>query len=1078
MTRRAAPWLLSLLFVSCVALHAAPAPWVRAATHVGLTNTFDLDLSPLAPRPAGADEPPTVELARIVEAGRGGVARMTNRVSGGFVGLNLLAGGPPLPVPVRLAFDYRADPRLKANLFVRVQSVDYEIGLWGPRSDLGQAVWLGQIETAPADGEWHRLEIPLLGLLRAQLPQLDQPRLTELYLANHNTGDYLLAGFGGNQAGTTLDLDNFELWRPGGLTADVVWQAEPNQPVETWAVVLDDQPTTVPAEGQVPAGETSRSFADLAPGDHWLHVRSFAGGLGSETAHYRLSVATAPPTGRVVEPALGAAAAPAAVRFAFDSPAGIDPRSLRVRLGDDEWAADARGVSLDAAAGELRVDLAALAVTRDGASVPLTLPDGQEVALSVTASDENGLALAEPLTARFTLDRAHDTTPPRDARLALRWSGEENPSAWPGDGTFEQGVDEWMPHGAEPVMIERTTAQAAAGRYSLRLVCGQNGSNFTVYVRRSAYDLSRFRVISFDYLADPRLRLDFLFLVSTPLETRYLRVVFADRDRDGAIIGSVPDVILNRTWQHAEFNLYDMVRQALPDHESYTVQGVLLSGGRWTDSPQRFAGNYAGTEVYFDNFFFVPTVSTDAALEWQGYDLSRLTAARVAAAPTLDGLPGPNAAADAGRLVEGPSTNLVDYGSGLTYLWVRPIDGRGNMGEPLITRVVLASGRPEVVRTWPGPDGARVAPQPIGIALRYDRSVGIDLPSVQLEVGGLVYSGQSATIALDNERGELTWSGLRSQPQVVLADGQEVQVRLLALQDQAGNSPEALPAWRFTVDYGEDRTGPRVDVGSRTHTAVWTDQLTDETPRWTPADAAATVAPVELPGSAGWGVAVEPAADGTDYRIVRRLNNPYSLLRFGFLYFEYNLDANEPIDLVLTVGPPPGTTEGEVVEARVQLRPAAELARAIAAGDRAVEIVPDGTWRALVVPLAEVLRGGNMPANPYIQAIAFAPRDPQSVRAGAGWAFAAPRAIRAGTSPTARVVWSATDETSVTGYATLLDQNPHSLPPTDAVTQETEVRIDALPGALSWYHVRAQDGAGNWGPVEHFPLYVPPVPGG
>jgi len=68
--------------------------------------------------------------------------------------------------------------------------------------------------------------------------------------------------------------------------------------------------------------------------------------------------------------------------------------------------------------------------------------------------------------------------------------------------------------------------------------------------------------------------------------------------------------------------------------------------------------------------------------------------------------------------------------------------------------------------------------------------------------------------------------------------------------------------------------------------------------------------------------------------------------------------------------------------------------------------------------------------------------------------------------------WSATDTTGIAGYSYLLDQNPNTEPPTTVTSSTTTAQFDDQPPGLHWFHLRAIDGAGNWGPTMHWAVHV------
>jgi L,D-transpeptidase catalytic domain len=75
--------------------------------------------------------------------------------------------------------------------------------------------------------------------------------------------------------------------------------------------------------------------------------------------------------------------------------------------------------------------------------------------------------------------------------------------------------------------------------------------------------------------------------------------------------------------------------------------------------------------------------------------------------------------------------------------------------------------------------------------------------------------------------------------------------------------------------------------------------------------------------------------------------------------------------------------------------------------------------------------------------------------------------------------WSGVDKGSgVTGYSYRLDSDPHGQALPQVRTASLTVALHGLQTGLYYFHVRALDRAGNWGPNETFPVHVDVTPPG
>jgi hypothetical protein len=77
---------------------------------------------------------------------------------------------------------------------------------------------------------------------------------------------------------------------------------------------------------------------------------------------------------------------------------------------------------------------------------------------------------------------------------------------------------------------------------------------------------------------------------------------------------------------------------------------------------------------------------------------------------------------------------------------------------------------------------------------------------------------------------------------------------------------------------------------------------------------------------------------------------------------------------------------------------------------------------------------------------------------------------------TASLSWSASDtQTGVSSYSYAIDQTATTTPDTTGEGSGTTYTSGTLPQGTSYFHVRARDGAGNWGAAQHFTLKVDTV---
>jgi len=68
--------------------------------------------------------------------------------------------------------------------------------------------------------------------------------------------------------------------------------------------------------------------------------------------------------------------------------------------------------------------------------------------------------------------------------------------------------------------------------------------------------------------------------------------------------------------------------------------------------------------------------------------------------------------------------------------------------------------------------------------------------------------------------------------------------------------------------------------------------------------------------------------------------------------------------------------------------------------------------------------------------------------------------------------WKTVDPTGIKGYSYALDASPVTIPDETPETAAPTATLGNLQPGQYYFHVRAQDGAGNWGPPVHYAYRV------
>ncbi len=1001
---------------------------LASATHASLFNDFETDLGGVANR--DAEQGAMVTIAAPGAGGSAHCAKLVNTYAGGSFAATLHAGRFDLRELPRLAFDYRLSPDARVNLYLTINNELCEMVLSGGREPAGGARMIGAVPAVQADDAWHHAEIDLLGYVEQALGASGRLLARDLFIGNLSSRDYIDAGFGGNHAGSKVFLDNLALYHPAPGEVQVTARAARDVRVSGWAITIDDDPNAVPAETVTSEdGEATLS----APGDGcwFVHARpQLADGAWGEAETLAVTVDTQPPAVLAITPEGGAPAGdrPIEITLSDRGGVGVDPETVRVGVGDTELSVDGEVVRFDPASETLSVDVAQVASFPQGGSV--------EVAL-LAAADRNGVAIAEQPRWAFKTGPEIDDVSPAPPVLAVG----ELPMI---HDDFEEGMGEWSNWGAEGgAVLTRDPSTAASGRYSLKLYNPTSGGSFGAYIRKTAFDAGRYRIVRFAYKVPERLRADLMVHVNGARKA----IRFTDTDSSYPRIGQVPGVVADNRWHYAEFNLYNMLRRDDPHAPGYKVLQMWIADSGWTS-------NAPGQTYHIDDFSLVPIVSAaqPLTLSWQVHDIS--------------GLAGVNWAIDESPATELDSTMLTtadhvawtEPGDIDGWLHVRAVDSAGNWSATAHRRVLIDSSAPVAAQASPAAD-ARTAVSEVVVRLSDQGIAGIDPGSVVLSVGGKDYSVSNSGLTYLSDRGQLVWNCERTSPEpTVFADGQQVDVVLKRAADYAGNPGESLPAWSWVMDYSQDTTPPQIaDVECSTHRSLLAQTFESGLDGWSNRGGREGAAVERDTTTAASGEAsiklTQQQANGHMQALVTSRAFPAD--RFPVIAFDYRFDPGLKLDLMVHMN-------GQW------------WAIAMTDADRdAIGRVPgmraDGAWHHASVNIAPLLKRRQRRGPLNVDAIIVGDRNSRDNPQGATANF---DNFVIGTVGTVKPVfrWTATDTTGIVGYSYVLDREPATDPPTESQGPTAAKAFDNVATGLWFLHVRAVDGAGNWGPTAHYAI--------
>ena len=1020
----------------------------------------DVPLAPLPDQPVPSGPPPAIvsshgTIVHDFEAGLGkwagtpgnSAVRLVPRGDGLALAVtNPRAGGTfELPIPIepfdalarpRLTFDYCVPPDVKVNLHVKMNGREHAVLFTDTAARVAGIPVLGRVDvkaapnaSAPAPDAWHTADIDLRALLLRCYPAADKLPIEAITLSTRDKHNYLTAGLGGNPAGATYRLDNVRLWSPGPATVTFSWN-----PKLVVSHVLDRVPTTVPdSEPQPSPTATSKGLAD---GTWFFHLKARSATdptQWSRTAHIPIVVDTTAPRVAATHPAAGTRSGAHVVSVDFDDESGIDPKSLTVSLLGTVYPVQVVPASPTASYTPQPVtfDPVGKRLTADLAALPVTFKAAKPLRLTVAAAKDFLGHGMQKCQLNWVFDRAGDKEPPR--RLRLEGS---HPDLCRDD--FETSLGEWA---ATPKysIVERDDSTAATGRTSLRIHNPYSGGPFTVVARSTNFDAGRYPIVSFDYKIPAKLRVDLVLTINGTVYT----VRFTDPNGTNRI-GAIPDVKADNEWHHTEFSLHEMLTPVAPKAGSYIVSSL-----KFADTG--YYGNADGAEYHIDNFCISPATSTRSApLEWKlvASDPTGIAAYQY----SLSKGPAPLKWQDS----KTPAWKFRKLGAGIYHFLARARDGAGNWSEP-IDRKILIDDEPPTITSVRPKAGGRSCESRIRVALA-DAPAGIDLDKTTLTVDGVKYTGADQGVTYNARSHSLVWEGSELAKPVTFANGKAVAVAL-ATQDNVGNT--AATKWTWKMDYALDKTAPPAAYVTRVPTkAISRDTFEKTTGAWKPYSKYGAITRVASTAATGRYALRVTATRSRTYFGAYAYRTAFNAAKHPIVSFDYRIPRGLAINLHAHVG------------GWRTIKLTSRTSAYTAVGT--VPLTADNTWHHAEINLARFLKAYATKAGAIrVRYLMFADFASRSVAAGTSFhidnfAISAPA-----NGQKLQFEWSAVkDNTGIAGYAFAFDKKPTTLPTklgSPAITTSV-----GNPGPGDWFfHLRARDGAGNWGKVVHFPVAIP-----
>lgn len=1046
----------------------SPTIHLRSPSHPGVHFDFEEHFDGW--KAPNDDESAHLSLDPASKASGNSSLCLTNALSGGDFGAQAPVSGVDLLKVHELAFDYRIDPEAKINLYLSIKDDPrhckrYSIKLNGEARDTHLTRLLRDAPEATADGKWHRFSMDLSAAFETLYPDQGELLIDKLVFGNFHEG-YLNVGFGGNAAGATYHLDNFTMTVRGPRQVRLAWDVEGRKPT-AYAVALTRPPDGKPDQRNALAASSTGTDLAASDGGLWFaHLSAQLDGR-SWTSAVTLPVFVAPskPTVVGLEPKDRAAWGGEPIAVTFAPGCHVSPGKLGLELNGQQVPRDRLVV-----ARSRRDRTLTLALNHIGTA----LQDGEKARLAILLPDaEAGTTFRHEWTHIFR--NASDKTSPSRVRLLGQ----------PARFDFETPESGFEFYSEDAVAtIDKTTA--ARGKASLRLFNMYAGSPFGVAFPIPPFHAGEFAILSFDYKVAPLVSSSFVLEVEgtdTTLE-------FTDSSSSDKVLGSVPGVTADNQWHHAEVDLVKLL-SSMSSKPRCTDEELTVTSFRMED--QGYQGNAPRASIHLDNLELVPSVSSanGFGLKWSATDLGGVRGYSYSWSQNEPAVP------EEQLVTENSQATFRNVPEGDVFLNIRAVDHAGNWGAPAHYRFRIDNTPPKLLEPRPTAE-EKTAWRFVRVKVEETGS-GLDVKTMKAELDGKTYAFDPSCVSYSARKGllEWDWTVARGEQTLPVKEPHALSGRIGNLRDFAGNTSEPI-SWTWNVTPAVDDTPPLAPtVKSSSHSVLTYKSFAKGMEGCQPYASTAKLARVYDHRSKDYCLRViQNDSDGYYGTVV--VDQPIDVRKHPILSFEYRFRKNAKVYLYSKVA---GTwyqfTQGP-------------------------DIMADREWHLTWCDLGELFdRYVGKDKGSVIEALAitdyyyYASRANMYLEEAQSFAIDGIGVIAKDGKATPVFEVGTIDETGVSGYSYVLDAKYDKVADINDMAQNltkgtgetieggaedlNEAKVDfqfdryakTIPRELSlglfdrleldgvphtgmlFLHIRARDGAGNWGPTTHYPYFVP-----
>ena len=633
---------------------------------------------------------------------------------------------------------------------------------------------------------------------------------------------------------------------------------------------------------------------------------------------------------------------------------------------------------------------------------------------------------------------------------------------------FESHLEGWhMAHvdqGAVLSLVKRSDGKGQCLRLQNAYAGGDAGAEIPV----QRMELSRVSRLEFDYRVDPGAGVNLYFQLENEAE-RFLFIHLTgprDSSENMRRVASVAGAKADGQWRSARVDLAEALRQLEPGRSSFVLKRMGI--GNWHEGYLNagLGGNRAGATYYIDNFRVVGWGASGAVLEWEPTGEHVFT--HYAWCVDRD----PKTVPPDSLLTTDTLVVKDRLGAGVSYFHIKGKTPDGQWSLP--AHYPLHVSGPLVVAAVSPAPGSRWGGEPVTVRFRRTGPERLLLADTALKLNGQPVSFNEHAFRYDPEKQELTLRlnqcglafghdarvafelGFRSALEVTPLDPLPKGASAASVQTQSGGH-----SWHYTMDHRRDKVPP----GRVTTDKCLADHDFETTMPWSAYGGASGARLVRDTSTAASGEAsvklINHLVGGTFGATV--LGSAFSAGQHPLVSFDYKADGSARADLRFTTGTTAVVefTDNDTTYTRIGTVP---------------NLRADGQWHHAAFDLKRMFdtaAGSYTPKLYSVRNVMFYDGGHHGNPPGVFFHIDNFRigSVLRGNQPVSMALAS-TDLSGVAGYSYLWSSKPKDVPDKKLDTTGTTASFASLSEDKPYFHVMAQDRAGNWGPASHFEFVI------